>query len=144
MQNYNFARSFVWQWMYEGRHSRPLHRDLQWSIVLFEWQDKIRVIKEREMKWAGHEARMGEEEECIRIWVEKYYRPLALPRKGLSFLPWGSGRLTSSPSLCSPGRRSGSCVDSRCVWLDQAPPLLRASPLHPPWEDREGIMVFPG
>jgi hypothetical protein len=53
---------------------------------------------------------------------------------------WGTGRLTSQPSRCLPGRRRWSWVDSRCVWLDQAPPLYQA----PLWGGRECICWDPG
>jgi hypothetical protein len=65
----------------------------------------------------------------------------SLPRKGPSFLPWGTERLTCSPSRCSPGRHSCSWVDSRCVWLYQAPPLLQVPPFLLPWGNREGVIV---
>jgi hypothetical protein len=66
----------------------------------------------------------------------QYNRPFRLTLRDES--RWGTGRLTSPHSRCLPGRRRWSWVDSRCVWLDQAPPLL------PLWGDRDRIGWDPG
>jgi hypothetical protein len=57
---------------------------------------------------------------------------------------WGTGRLTSPPSRCLPGRRRWSWVESRCVWLDQAPPLHQITPLLPLWVAGNVFVGIPG
>ena len=44
----------------------------------------VRVIKSREMRWAGHVARMGEGTGVYRVLIEKPEgkRPLGRPRRG--------------------------------------------------------------
>jgi hypothetical protein len=56
----------------------------KWDEVTGEWRklhneelhnlcsspDIIRQVKSRRMRWAGHVARMGEEEKCTRFWWE--------------------------------------------------------------------------
>jgi hypothetical protein len=45
-------------------HNEELHN-------LYSLSSKIRMIKSRRMRWAGHVTRMGEEEECIEDFGEK-------------------------------------------------------------------------
>jgi len=51
---------------------------------LYSSPDIARVIKSRRMRWAGHEARMGEERGMYRVLVGKPEgrRPLGRPRRG--------------------------------------------------------------
>jgi hypothetical protein len=44
-------------------HSEELHN-------LYSFSDIIRQMKSRRMRWAGHEACMGEAEKCTRFWWE--------------------------------------------------------------------------
>jgi hypothetical protein len=57
-------------------HNEELH-DLYSSPSI------IRIIKSRRMKWAGHEARMGEKRNAYRLLVGKpeEKRPLGRPRR---------------------------------------------------------------
>jgi hypothetical protein len=45
-------------------HNEELHN-------LYSSPNIIRQIKSRQMKWAGHVARMGEERKVYKVWVEK-------------------------------------------------------------------------
>jgi hypothetical protein len=51
---------------------------------LYSSYNIVRVIKSRRMRWAGHEARMGEEKRVYRVLVGKpeRKRPLERPRRG--------------------------------------------------------------
>jgi hypothetical protein len=42
-------------------HNEELH-------TLYSSPNIVRVIKSRRMRWAGHVARMGRREACIRFW----------------------------------------------------------------------------
>jgi hypothetical protein len=57
-------------------HSEKLHN-------LYSSSDIIRQIKSRRMKWAGHEARMGEEKKMYKVLVGKPEgkSPLGKPRR---------------------------------------------------------------
>jgi hypothetical protein len=59
---------------------RRLHNELH---NLYYTPDKIRMIKTRRMRWAGHVAQMGEKRNACRILVAKPEgkRPLGRPRR---------------------------------------------------------------
>jgi hypothetical protein len=59
---------------------RKLHNDELHS--LYSSPNIVRVIKSRKMKWAGHEARMGEGRGAYRVLVGRPEgkRPLGIPR----------------------------------------------------------------
>jgi hypothetical protein len=50
---------------------------------LYSSQSIVRMIKSRRMRWAGHEARMGEKRNAYRLLAEKPEgkRPLGRPRR---------------------------------------------------------------
>jgi hypothetical protein len=50
---------------------------------LYSSPDIIRQVKARQMRWAGHVARMGEERKVYKVWVGKPEgkRPLGRPRR---------------------------------------------------------------
>jgi hypothetical protein len=52
----------------EDRSRRKLHNDELHSP--YSSQNIVRVIKSRRMRWAGHVARMGEEEVLTGFWLE--------------------------------------------------------------------------
>ena len=56
---------------------------VKYLIFLSDFNDIVRVIKSRRMRWAGHVARMGEEREVYRVLVGKPEgrRPLGRPRR---------------------------------------------------------------
>jgi hypothetical protein len=56
-------------------HNEELHN-------LYSYPDIIRQVKSRQMRWAGHVARMGEERKVYKVLVEKPEgkRPLGRPR----------------------------------------------------------------
>jgi hypothetical protein len=57
-------------------HNEELH-------ILYSSPNIIRQIKSRRMRWAGHEARMGEERNVYRVLMGKQERkrPLGKPRR---------------------------------------------------------------
>jgi hypothetical protein len=71
--------------IYRGQDStgewRKLHNDELHN--LYSSPNKIRTIKSRRMRWAGHVARMGEKRNAYRILVGKPEgrRPLGRPRR---------------------------------------------------------------
>jgi len=64
----------TWEW-------RKLHNE--WLNDLYSSPNVVRVIKSRTMKWAGHEARMGERRGVYRVLVGKpdRKRPLGRTRR---------------------------------------------------------------
>jgi hypothetical protein len=50
---------------------------------LYSLQNIVRVVKSRQMRWAGHVARMGEDRDVHRVLVGKreVKRPLGRPRR---------------------------------------------------------------
>jgi hypothetical protein len=62
------------EWM--KLHNEELHN-------LYSYQDIIRQVKSRRMRWAGHVARMGEERKVYKVLVGKPEgkRPLERPRR---------------------------------------------------------------
>jgi hypothetical protein len=81
-------------------HSEELHN-------LYSSQDITRQIKSRQLRWAGHVARMGEERKLYKVLVGKPERkiPLRRPRRR-----WGMG------SECILGILAGGGVD----WIQLA------------------------
>jgi hypothetical protein len=47
---------------------------------MYSWSSKIRIIKSRRMRWAGHVARMGEKRNVYRLLVGKPERKRQLGR----------------------------------------------------------------
>jgi hypothetical protein len=62
-------------------HNEELHN-------LYSSPSKIRIIKSRRMRWAGHVARMGEKRNVYRLLVGKPEgkRPLGRPRRSSTVL----------------------------------------------------------
>ena len=71
---------------------------VKYLIFLSDFNDIVRVIKSRRMRWAGHVARMGEEREVYRVLVGKPEgrKPLGRPRRrwvdlqevGCGYMDW--------------------------------------------------------
>jgi hypothetical protein len=71
------------------------------SLRLHSQSDKLRVVKSKQMRWAGHVARMGEDRGVHRVLVGKPEgkRPLGRPRRSwednikmnLQEVGWGRG-----------------------------------------------------
>jgi hypothetical protein len=60
------------------------HFDAQYFILtlVYTWHNILRVVKSRQMKWAGHVAHLGEDRSVHRLLVGKPVgkRPLGKPR----------------------------------------------------------------